>query len=139
MESTTTTARPYCGNCYAAAEGCCNTCAELRAAFEKKGWFMSPAELSITVQCKGEYTTLPPSTTTTTSTEEEAEEAWEGDEDTDEADSGDEEPEELPFEHVHLPPKGVDYLGLGYGIYHIVHSFTLPLIKTLIYNICGSP
>ncbi len=30
------------------------------------------------------------------------------------------EPKELIFENVSLPPKGVDYLGLGYGI--LFHS-----------------
>lgn len=48
--------RPGCGPCYGAEEtpdACCNTCEEVKIAYAKKGWSVSPTDVSI-VQCAEE-------------------------------------------------------------------------------------
>jgi len=34
----------YCGSCYGAIEGCCNTCDQVQDAYRKKGWAFSGSE-----------------------------------------------------------------------------------------------
>jgi hypothetical protein len=43
-----------CGSCYGAAQGCCNTCKEVKRAFKAKGRL--PPPLSTIKQCQGEAT-----------------------------------------------------------------------------------
>ena len=37
-----------CGSCYGAKNGCCNTCEDVRAAYEAKGWVFNAA---LILQC----------------------------------------------------------------------------------------
>ena len=44
----------YCGHCYGARDGCCNTCRSVRDAYNAKGWGLN--ELMQTAeQCKREH------------------------------------------------------------------------------------
>ncbi|KAL1501458.1 hypothetical protein ABEB36_006774 [Hypothenemus hampei] len=42
----------YCGSCYGAREGCCNTCEEVREAYREKRWALD--HLETIEQCKEE-------------------------------------------------------------------------------------
>lgn len=42
----------YCGSCFGARDGCCNTCEELKAAYLSKGWSAEPISGDKSEQCK---------------------------------------------------------------------------------------
>uniref|UniRef100_A0A0K0E9C5 Endoplasmic reticulum-Golgi intermediate compartment protein 3 n=1 Tax=Strongyloides stercoralis TaxID=6248 RepID=A0A0K0E9C5_STRER len=50
--TTTTVPENYCGSCYGAATGCCNTCEDVRSAYEQRGW--SIEDLDKVEQCKND-------------------------------------------------------------------------------------
>ena len=35
-----------CGSCYGAMSGCCNTCEDVRAAYEAKSWALNEANVA---------------------------------------------------------------------------------------------
>ena len=42
-----TTEANYCGDCYGAREGCCNSCEAVRLAYQEIGWsFSSPEKIT---------------------------------------------------------------------------------------------
>ncbi|CAD5230009.1 unnamed protein product [Bursaphelenchus okinawaensis] len=51
-ETGVATKEPLCGSCYGAADGCCNTCEDVKQAYEVRGWTIE--DITTIEQCKND-------------------------------------------------------------------------------------